>query len=101
VTPLPLPTSATAAEGGGASSRPSGSGATNENFSRVIALVRQLIRSRELIEWNGEEVDMHLVKQIVLSLEFSTQHRKQLIMEKKIKELEHDKESLLRLLKDP
>ncbi|XP_068504511.1 uncharacterized protein [Phaseolus vulgaris] len=41
-----------------------------------------------------EEVDMHLAKQIVLSLEFSTQHRKQLIMEKKIKELEHDKESL-------
>ena len=37
---------------------------------------------------------MHLAKQIVLSLEFSTQHRKQLIMEKKIKELEHDKESL-------
>ena len=34
---------------------------------------------------------MHLAKQIVLSLEFSTQHRKQLIMEKRIKELEHDK----------
>ncbi|XP_068486593.1 uncharacterized protein [Phaseolus vulgaris] len=79
---------------GGASSRPSSSGATNENFSRVIALVRQVIRSRELIEWNGEEVDMHLAKQIVLSLEFSTQYRKQLIMEKKIKELELDKESL-------
>ena len=30
----------------------------------------------------------------MLSLEFSTQHRKQLIMEKRIKELEHDKESL-------
>jgi len=57
-------------------------------------LVGQLIRSRELIEWNGEEVDMHLAKQIVLSLEFSTQHRKQLIPEKRIKELEHDKESL-------
>jgi len=57
-------------------------------------LVRQLIRSRELIEWNGEEVDMHLAKQIVLSLEFSTQHRKQLILEKRIKEFEHDKESL-------
>ena len=37
---------------------------------------------------------MHLAKQIVLSLEFSTQHRKQLILEKRIKELEHDKESL-------
>ena len=45
-------------------------------------MVRQLIRSRELVEWNGEEVDMHPAKQIVLSLEFSTQHRKQLIMEK-------------------
>ncbi|XP_068498427.1 uncharacterized protein [Phaseolus vulgaris] len=94
VSPPPLPTSAATAKDGGASSRPSGSGATNENFSRVIALVRQLIRSRELIEWNREEVDMHLAKQIVLSLEFSTQHRKQLIMEKRIKELEHDKESL-------
>ncbi|XP_068503888.1 uncharacterized protein [Phaseolus vulgaris] len=81
VTPPPPPTSATTAEGGGASSRPSGSGASNENFSRVIALVRQLIRSRELVEWNREEVDMHLAKQIMLSLEFSTQ-------------LEHDKESL-------
>jgi len=30
----------------------------------------------------------------VLSLEFSTQHRKQLVLEKRIKELEHDKESL-------
>ena len=37
---------------------------------------------------------MHLAKQIVLSLEFSTQHRKQLVQEKRIKELEHDKESL-------
>ena len=37
---------------------------------------------------------MHLAKQIVLSLEFSTQHRKQLVLEKRIKELEHDKESL-------
>ena len=37
---------------------------------------------------------MHPAKQIVLSLEFSTQHRKQLSMEKRIKELEHDKESL-------
>ena len=37
---------------------------------------------------------MHLAKQIVLSLEFSTQHRKQLILEKRVKELEHDKESL-------
>ncbi|XP_068486757.1 lysine-rich arabinogalactan protein 19-like [Phaseolus vulgaris] len=62
VSPPPLPTSAATAEGGGASSRPSGSGTSNENLSRVIALVRQLIRSRELIEWTGEEVDMHLVK---------------------------------------
>ena len=37
---------------------------------------------------------MHLAKQVVLSLEFSTQHCKQLILEKRIKELEHDKESL-------
>ena len=37
---------------------------------------------------------MHLAKQIVLSLEFSTQHRKQLVLEKRVKELEHDKESL-------
>ena len=37
---------------------------------------------------------MHLAKQIVLSLEFSTQHHKQLVLEKRIKELEHDKESL-------
>jgi len=57
-------------------------------------LVRQLLRSRELVEWNGDEVDMHLAKQIVLSLEFSTQHRKQLALERRVKELEHDKETL-------
>ena len=53
VTPPPPPTSAATAEGGGASSRPSGSGASNENFSRVIALVRQLIRSRNLSSGTG------------------------------------------------
>ena len=37
---------------------------------------------------------MHLAKQIVLSLEFSTQHRKQIALEKRVKELEHDKGSL-------
>ena len=37
---------------------------------------------------------MHLAKQVVLSLEFSTQHRKQLALEKRVKDLEHDKESL-------
>ncbi|XP_068504500.1 interactor of constitutive active ROPs 4-like [Phaseolus vulgaris] len=31
---------------------------------------------------------------MVLSLEFSTQHRKQITLEKRVKELEHDKESL-------
>ncbi|XP_068486887.1 uncharacterized protein [Phaseolus vulgaris] len=90
----PPPTSAAIAEGGEASSQPSSSGTSNENFSRVIALVRHFIRSRELLEWSGQEVDMHLAKQIVLSLEFFTQHRKQLVLEKRIKELEHDKESL-------
>ena len=73
--------------------RPSTSGANHENFSRVITLVRQLISNRELVEWSGDEVDMHLAKQVVLSLEFSTQHRKQLALEKRVKELEHDKES--------
>jgi len=91
--PPPL-TSAATAEGGEASLQPSSSGASNENFSRVIALVRHFIRSRELLEWSGQEVDVHLAKQIVLSLEFSTQHRKQLVLEKRVKELEHDKESL-------
>ncbi|XP_068475029.1 filament-like plant protein 1 [Phaseolus vulgaris] len=90
----PPPTSAATAEGGEASSQPNSSGASNENFSRVIALVRHFIRSRELLEWSGQEVDMHLAKQIVLSLEFSTQHHKQLVLEKRVKELEHDKESL-------
>ena len=37
---------------------------------------------------------MHLARQVVLSLEFSTQHRKQIALEKRVKELEHDKESL-------
>ena len=37
---------------------------------------------------------MHLARQMVLSLEFSTQHRKQLALEKRVKDLEHDKESL-------
>ncbi|XP_068501614.1 uncharacterized protein [Phaseolus vulgaris] len=90
--PLPIPTAT--AEGGGSSLRPSTSGANHENFSRVITLVRQLISNRELVEWSGDEVDMHLAKQVVLSLEFSTQHRKQLALEKRVKDLEHDKESL-------
>ncbi|XP_068492100.1 uncharacterized protein [Phaseolus vulgaris] len=37
VSPPSLPTSAATAEGGGTSSRPSGSGTSNENFNRVIA----------------------------------------------------------------
>ena len=74
--------------------RPSIYGANHENFSRVITLVRQLISNRELVEWSGDEVDMHLAKQVVLSLEFSTQHRKQLALEKRVKDLKHDKESL-------
>jgi len=37
---------------------------------------------------------MHLARQVVLSLEFSTQHRKQTALERRVKELEHDKESL-------
>ena len=37
---------------------------------------------------------MHLARQVVLSLEFSTQHRKQIALEKRVKGLEHDKESL-------
>ena len=57
-------------------------------------MVRHFIRSWELLEWSGQEVDMHLAKQTVLSLEFSTQHCKQLVLEKRVKELEHDKESL-------
>ncbi|XP_068463586.1 uncharacterized protein [Phaseolus vulgaris] len=90
--PLPIPTAT--AEDGGSSLRPSTSRANHENFSRVITLVRQLISNRELVEWSGDEVDMHLAKQVVLSLEFSTQHRKQLALEKRVKDLEHDKESL-------
>ncbi|XP_068501503.1 uncharacterized protein [Phaseolus vulgaris] len=66
--PPPLPVSAATAECGGSSSRPSASGASHENFSRVITLVRQLISNRELVEWNA--------------------------LEKRVKELEHDKESL-------
>ena len=34
---------------------------------------------------------MHLAKQMMLSLEFSTQHCKQIALEKRVKELEHDK----------
>ena len=37
---------------------------------------------------------MHLARQMVLSLEYSTQHRKRIALEKRVKELEHDKESL-------
>ncbi|XP_068491960.1 uncharacterized protein [Phaseolus vulgaris] len=60
--PPPLPISTATAECGGSSSRPSASGASHENFSRVITLVRQLISNRELVEWNGDEVDMHLAR---------------------------------------
>ncbi|XP_068486493.1 uncharacterized protein [Phaseolus vulgaris] len=83
--PPPLPTSAATAECGGSSSRPSVSGASHENFSRVITLVRQLICNRELVEWSGDQVDMHLARQMVLSLEFSTQHRKQIALEKRLR----------------
>ena len=41
---------------------------------------------------------MQLAKQVVLSLEFSTHHRKQLALKKRVKDLEHDKESLRCLL---
>ncbi|XP_068467078.1 lysine-rich arabinogalactan protein 19-like [Phaseolus vulgaris] len=57
--PPPLPTSA-AAECGGASSRPSVSGASHENFSRVITLVRQLICNREIVEWSEDKFQTHL-----------------------------------------
>ena len=57
-------------------------------------MVRQHISNGELVDWSGEEIDAHLAKQVVLSLEFSTQHRKQKALEKRVKELEHDKESL-------
>ncbi|XP_068476449.1 uncharacterized protein [Phaseolus vulgaris] len=61
---------------------------------KVVRPARSKQLCRELLEWSGQEVDMHLAKQIVLSLEFSTQHRNQLVLEKRIKELENDKESL-------
>ena len=34
-------------------------------------------RNGELVDWSEEEIDAHLAKQVVLSLEFSNQHRKQ------------------------
>jgi len=92
--PPPLPTPAATTDQGEASSRPNASGASHEKFSKVIALVRQLISNREFVDWSGDEVDMHLAKQLVLSLEFSTQHRKQIALEKRVQELEHDKGSL-------
>jgi len=66
--------SAATIEGGGESSL-QGSGPSTEGLNKVIKLTKQLIPNRELINWSGQEVDMHLARQMVLSLKFSTQHR--------------------------
>jgi len=57
-------------------------------------LTKQLIRNRELVKWSASEVDLHLTCQMVLSLEFSTQHRRLEKLEGKMNELLNQKESL-------
>jgi len=57
-------------------------------------LTKQLIQARELVKWSASEVDLHLARQMVLSLEFSTQHRRLEKLEGKMNELLNQKESL-------
>ncbi|XP_068503820.1 uncharacterized protein [Phaseolus vulgaris] len=85
--------SAATTEGGGESSLRA-SGYSIEGLTTVIKLTRQLLQNRELVNWNGNEVDLHLARQLVLSLEFSTQHRRIEKLERKMSELYNQKESL-------
>ncbi|XP_068476812.1 uncharacterized protein [Phaseolus vulgaris] len=80
-------------EGGGESSHRA-SGSSTEGITRVIQLTRQLLQNRELVKWSGSEVDLHLARQLVLSLEFSTQHSRIKKLEGKMGELINQKESL-------
>ena len=66
-----LQDSATTTEGGGESSLPA-SGSSAEGLTRVLRLTKQLIQGRELVKWSASEVDLHLARQMALSLEFST-----------------------------
>ena len=79
-TPHPLPSprpqdSATTTEGGG------------EGLPKVLRLTKQLLQNQELIKWSSSELDLHLARQMVLSLEFSTQHRRLKKLEGRVKEL--------------
>lgn len=85
--------SAATTEGGGESSHRA-SGSSTEGLTRVIQLTKQLLQNHGLIKWSGSEVDLHLAHQLVLSLEFSTQHRRIEKLEKKMGELHDQKESL-------
>jgi len=90
--PRPQDSAATTEGGGESSLRASGS--STEGLTTVIKLTRQLLQNRELVKWSGSEVDLHLARQLVLSLEFSTQHRRIEKLERKRSELHDQKESL-------
>ncbi|XP_068504016.1 uncharacterized protein [Phaseolus vulgaris] len=97
-TPHPLPSprpqdSATTTEGGGESSfRVTGPSA--EGLPKVLRLTKQLLQNQELIKWSSSELDLHLARQMVLSLEFSTRHRRLEKLEGRVKELLGQQESL-------
>jgi len=90
----PPPQASAATTEGGCESSHRASGSSTEGLTRVIQLTRQLLQNRELVKWSGSEVDLHLARQLVLSLEFSTQHRRIEILEGKMGELVNQKESL-------
>ena len=97
-TPRPLSSSrpqdsATASEGGGESSFQA-TGPSSEGLPKVLRLTKQLLQNQELVKWSSSEVDLHLARQMVLSLEFSTQHRRPEKLEGKVKELLSQQESL-------
>ena len=85
--------SATTTEGGGESSLQA-SGSSAEELTRVLRLTKQLLQNCELVKWSTSEVDLHLACQMVLSLEFSTQHRRLEKLEGRMSELLNQKESL-------
>ena len=90
----PRPQASVATTEGGSESSHRASGSSTDGLTRVIQLTRQLLQNRELVRWSGSEVDLHVARQLVLSREFSTQHRRIEKLEGKMSELINQKESL-------
>jgi len=69
-------------------------GPSAKGLPKVLRLTKQLLQNQELIKWRSSELDLLLARQMVLSLEFSTQHRRLEKLEGRVKELLGQQESL-------